>query len=175
MKFLNLFTALIANSVLIISCNGVSTSVQPTQTTQPPLVTIIAEPIETQAGPTLLNTPVEFPQMTITLVGMGLPAGFPLATPDPGFRFVAPQMTVFCKLPADSACEAIGPFELIDSYGTRHSPVIAVSGEGFLSKVAIPGSTSITGGMVFMVPSDTTSLLLRYIGEGGREAFFKIE
>lgn len=113
--------------------------------------------------------------MTITLVGMRLPAGFPAVTPDPGDRFVAPQLSFLCQLPADAYCQRIGSFELIDAQGTRHSPAIAVSGEGFLSTEDFPGGTLITGGMVFMVPMEADPFILRYLGYRGREAFFRIE
>src|SRR6185436_11541745 len=124
--------------------------------TQHPTVTIITRAPETTANPTAptllgstpsspvtIPTTVEHPQMTITLVGLGLPSGFPVVTPDPGYRFVAPQLSFFCKLPATDYCQGIGSFELIDSYGTRHSPAIAISGEGFLPTEDFPGGTAI--------------------------------
>lgn len=125
--------------------------------------------------PAALYATVQHPHLTITLVGLDLPSGFPLVTPDPGYRFVAPQLSFFCQLPAGSDCQGIGSFELIDSQGTRHSPVIAVTGEGFLSTEDFSGGTSITGGMVFMVPIEAAPLILRYVGDQGREAFFRIE
>jgi hypothetical protein len=125
--------------------------------------------------PTTLETAVELPDRTLTLVGEGLPSGFPQVTPNPGQRFVAPQLSSYCRLSAGSYCEGLGSFELIDSHGTRHSPSIAVSGEGFLPAEDFPGGTSIAGALVFMVPTDTSSLTLRYVGPQGLEAFFQVE
>jgi hypothetical protein len=183
MKYLALTAALVVNSIILTACARLSPPAAPTGSTQQPAVTSIAPtepPSKTPLGsslsvPATLSTTVEQPQLTITLVGMGLPSGFPPVTPDAGHRFVAPQLTFFCKLPAGSYCQSIGSFELIDSQGTRHSPAIAVSGEGFLSKGDFPGGTSITGGMVFMVPIEAAPFLLRYVGDHGREAFFRIE
>ncbi len=205
MRHLALTAALLANAILLASCTFLSPLAAPTPPTQQPLATSVTETVETTAdstaaitptphpvthtatllwqpplglalsNPATLYTAVEHPQMTITLVGLELPAGFPSVTPDPGYRFVAPQLSFFCHLPADSYCRGIGSFELIDSQGTRHSPDVAVSGEGFLSTEAFPGGTAITGGMVFMVPSDAAPLILRYVGFHGREAFFRIE
>lgn len=198
MRRLALTAVLLANSIVFTACTHVSTLAAPTGSTQPPAATRVADPTATTAltpdpttrtatpplktppgltwsSPATLHTPVEHPQMTITLVGLELPSGFPPVTPDQGHRFVAPQLSFFCQLPAASYCQRIGSFELIDSQGTRHSPVIAVSGEGFLSTEDFPGGTAIAGGMVFMVPIDAAPLILRYIGYQGHEAFFQIE
>jgi hypothetical protein len=174
---------LIVNSIILTACTRLSPPTAPTGSTQQPAVTSIAPtapPTKTPLGfslssPATLSTTVELPPLTITVVGLGLPSGFPSVTPDAGHRFVAPQLSFFCKLPADAYCQSIGSFELIDSQGTRHSPAIAVSGEGFLSKEDFPGGTSITGGMVFMVPIEAAPFILRYVGDQGREAFFRIE
>lgn len=182
-KYLALTIALLVNAIILTACTRLSPPVAPSGSTQHPTVTIIAPttpPVQTPlgvslSGPATLSSTVEHPQMTITLVGMGLPAGFPPVTPDAGHRFVAPQLSFFCKLPADAYCPSIGAFELIDSQGTRHSPAIAVSGEGFLSKEDFLGGTAITGSMVFMVPIEAAPFLLRYVGDHGREAFFRIE
>jgi hypothetical protein len=123
----------------------------------------------------LAGTPVGLPQVSITLVGLEIPPGFPPATPDPGQQFVAPKLSIYCKLSVDSYCQMLGPFELIDSHGTRHSPAIAVTGGGFLPKEEIPGGTSITGSLVFMVPIDAAPMLLRYVAGGGDEAYFQID
>jgi hypothetical protein len=183
MKYLALTAALVVNSIILTACARPSPLAAPTGSTQPPAVTNLAPtapsmktpPGFSLSSPATRSTPVEQPQLTITLVGLGLPSGFPPVTPDAGHRFVAPQLSLFCKLPADAYCQSIGSFELIDSQGTRHSPAIAVSGEGFLSKEDFPGGTSITGGMVFMVPIEAAPFLLRYVGDQGREAFFQIE
>jgi len=183
MKYLALTAALVVNSIILTACTRLSPLAAPTGSTQQPAVTSIAPtapPSKTPPGFSLsgsasLSTTVDQPQMTITLVALGLPSGFPPVTPDAGHRFVAPQLSFFCKRPADAYCQIIGSFELIDSQGTRHSPAIAVSGEGFLSKEDFPGGTSITGGMVFMVPIEAAPFLLRYVGDQGREAFFRIE
>jgi hypothetical protein len=191
MKHLALAAVLLANSIVLAACTRLSPLAAPTESTQRPAVTVVAGVSETATDPTAppsktlpgltrsspatLHTTVEHPPMTITLVGMELPAGFPPVTPDPGHRFVAPQLAFFCQLPAAAYCQGIGSFELIDSQGTRHSPAIAVSGEGFLSTEDFPGGTSITGGLVFMVPIDAAPLILRYVGDQGREAFFRIE
>ncbi len=37
------------------------------------------------------------------------------------------------------------------------------------------GGTTITNGMVFMVPIDAVPYLLRYVGEQERKAFFRIK
>lgn len=196
---------LLASSIIITSCTRLSPLATPTGSALQPSATTIAEAAKTamdptptttptlspttqtaappsktplgltQSNPATIHTAVQHPQMTITLIGMELPAGFPSVTPDPGHRFVAPQLAFFCQLPATSHCQRIGSFELIDAQGTRHSPSIAVSGEGFLSTEAFPGGTSITGGMVFMVPIEATPMILRYVGSQGREAFFQID
>jgi hypothetical protein len=120
-------------------------------------------------------TTVEIEDMTLTAVGTGLPVGFPTVTPDPGQRFVSPRLFAYCRLPPGSACETLGSFELIDSEGTRHSPSVAVSGAGFLPRGDIPGGTSITGSLVFMVPVDLGPPILRYVGRQGAEAYLQIE
>jgi hypothetical protein len=160
-----------------MSCAGIALPTTPTpnptpRTAAPPST---AQPGLTEANPATFHIPVEHPPVTITLVGLDLPAGFPLVTPDPGHQFVAPQLSFHCRLPAGSDCQRIGSFELIDSQGTRHSPAIAVSGEGFLSTEDIPGGTSMTGSLVFMVALDAAPLILRYVGHQGLEAFFRIE
>jgi hypothetical protein len=113
--------------------------------------------------------------MTITLVGAGLPSGFPPFTPDPGQRLVSPKLSAYCRLSADASCPTLGSFELIDSQGTRHSPAIAVTGPGFLPSGEFGGGTSITGGLVFMVPIDASPMILRYAGYQGQEAYFRLE
>jgi hypothetical protein len=111
----------------------------------------------------------------MTLVGAGLPSGFPLFTPDPGQRLVSPRLSAYCDLSAGSYCQTLGSFELIDSQGTRHSPAIAVTGQGFLPSGEFAGGTSITGGLVFMVPIDASPMTLRYVGHQGHEAYFRLE
>ncbi|MBX7215315.1 MAG: hypothetical protein K1X39_15010 [Thermoflexales bacterium] len=127
------------------------------------------------SSPATFSTTVALGDLTVTLVGLGLPAGFPAVTPDAGLQLVAPQLMVVCTRPADDECPSLGAFELIDADGTRHSPVIAVTGEGFLPKGEFGGGTAIAGGMVFMPPVDAAPYVLRYAGSQGREAFFVIE
>jgi hypothetical protein len=127
----------------------------------------------TRSNPARLGTPVELEQMTLTLVGTGLPAGFPAVTPDAGQRFVAPRLTSICHLAPGSSCP-LGSFELIDSQGTRHSAGVTVAGEGFLPSGDFPGGTSVEGGLVFMVPVDAGPFTLRNVGLGG-EAYFRLE
>jgi hypothetical protein len=129
----------------------------------------------TLSDPAPLYTAVEIEDMTLTVVGTGLPAGFPPVTPDPGQRFVSPTLSADCRRSPGSSCPTLGSFELIDSEGTRHSPSIAVSGPGFLPYGPFPGGASITGGLVFMVPVDLSPLTLRYVGGEGAEAYFRIE
>ncbi len=172
MKGPALTCALLACAILLAAC---------ARLTPPATATIMAPAAPTPslglslASPAPLAATVELPPLTITLVGLGLPAGFPVVTPDTGHQFVAPQLTVVCQLPADAECRALSPFELIDAQGTRHSPAIAVTGEGFLAKAAFGGGTAVTGGLVFMVPIEAAPYVLRYVGEQGREAFFVVE
>ncbi len=203
MKYPTLAALLIANAVVLTSCSRLAPPTRPSGSTQQAPATLVTEVATSAADVTATATPdltvrtaaptskapvglswsnpasfhttVEHPQMTITLVGLELPSGFPSVTPDPGHLFVAPQLSFFCQLPADSYCQRIGPFELIDSQGTRHSPAIAVSGEGFLSTENIPGGTSMTGSLVFMVPINAAPMILRYVGYQGQEAYFRIE
>jgi hypothetical protein len=112
--------------------------------------------------------------MTMTLVGSGVPEGFPTVTPAAGHRFVSPSLVIDCHLPRSAACRP-GSFELIDSQGTRHSPAIAVSGQGFLPLGEFPGGTSVEGGIVFMVPIDASPFTLRHVRGLDQEAFFLLE
>jgi hypothetical protein len=88
---------------------------------------------------------------------------------------VSPVLSIYCRLPADSYCGPLGSFELIDSYGTRHSPSIAVTGEGFLPRGEIPGGAAIAGGLVFIVPLNSDPLTLRYVTSQTQEAYFLVE
>ncbi len=129
----------------------------------------------TLSNPASIYEPVELPDITITLVGAQLPPGVMHSTPDAGQRFVSPALSVYCLLPPASDCQTLGPFELIDSHGTRHSPVRAAAGEGFLPSGDFPGGTTIEGALVFMVPIDASPMTLRYVGHQGQEAYFLLE
>ena len=149
-----------------------STDEDPGRTAAPPAKPSIGL---TLSSPATIYEPVVFPDMTITLVGAQLPPGVTHSTPDAGQRFVSPALSVYCFLPPASDCHTLGPFELIDSQGTRHSPVRAATGEGFLPSGDFPGGTTIEGALVFMVPIDASPMTLRYVGHQGQEAYFQVD
>lgn len=167
-------------AMLLTGCGQVSLKAAPTRAAGGTEIAATALPSQPAPGlslssPATFSTTVALGDMTLTLVGLGLPPGFPVVTPDAGLRFVAPQLVIECTLPAGDACPSLGAFELIDAAGTRHSPVIAVTGEGFLPKEEFGGGTTISGGIVFAPPVDAAPYMLRYAGSQGREAFFAIE
>lgn len=205
MKVLGHLALFLAGGITLSSCGQSSLPAAPAGSEQQPTATMVSDITEPTAAPTeaptptpdyrtrtpdpptkspiglslsspaTLNTAVELPDMTITLLGTGLPAGFKPFTPHPGQRFVTPSLSVRCSLPPDTYCQTLGSFELIDSQGTRHSAVVAANGQGFLPTGPLPGGTSIGGGLVFMVPIDASPMVLRYVGYQGIEAYFRIE